>query len=295
VRPVVDDGELLEIEAGRHPVVEALAAPGGFVPNDTRLSPEAEQLVILTGPNMAGKSTVMRQVALIALLAHAGSFVPARRARIGRVDRIFTRVGAADNLARGESTFMVEMRETAAILRHATRRSLILLDEIGRGTSTFDGVSIAWAVAEHVHDAIGARTIFATHYHELCALAEALPRVRNFSVAVSESADGREVVFLRTLVPRGASRSYGIEVARLAGLPRSVVDRARARLGELEQRTNTSTSTNTNTNTNTNTDMDMEAEVAQEILALALDALTPRQALAHLYDLHARLSKTPVV
>ena len=300
VRPTIDDGELLEIEAGRHPVVEALAAPGGFVPNDTRLSPDAEQLVVLTGPNMAGKSTVMRQVALIALLGHAGSFVPARRARIGRVDRIFTRVGAADNLARGESTFMVEMRETAAILRHATRRSLILLDEIGRGTSTFDGVSIAWAVAEHVHDAIGARTIFATHYHELCALAEALPRVRNFSVAVSESPDGREVVFLRTLVPRGASRSYGIEVARLAGLPRSVVERARARRGELEQRTSTSAGTagtgrSTGTGTGTGARADMEAEVAQEILALSLDALTPRQALDHLYDLHARLSKTPVV
>jgi DNA mismatch repair protein MutS len=174
----------------------------------------------------------MRQVAQIVLLAQAGSFVPAKSARIGLVDRIFTRVGAADNLARGESTFMVEMRETAAILGGATRRSLVVLDEVGRGTSTFDGVSIAWAVTEFLHDAIGARTLFATHYHELCALAHARPRIRNASVAVREH--GGEIVFLRRVVDGGANRSYGIDVARLAGLPRTVVSRARQILGELE-------------------------------------------------------------
>jgi DNA mismatch repair protein MutS len=181
---------------------------------------------------MAGKSTLLRQVALTVLLAQAGSFVPAWRARIGRVDRIFTRVGAADDLARGQSTFMVEMAETAAILHHATERSLVVLDEIGRGTSTFDGLSIAWAIAEHLHDAIGARTLFATHYHELVELARTHPRVRNLSMGVRES--GGKVVFLRTVVEGGASKSYGIEVARLAGLPGSVLRRAREVLRRLE-------------------------------------------------------------
>jgi DNA mismatch repair protein MutS len=232
VRPTVDDGETIVIEEGRHPVVERMVPEGSFVPNDCRLDPRDDQLVLITGPNMAGKSTFMRQVAQIVLLAQMGSFVPASAARIGLVDRIFTRVGAADNLARGESTFMVEMRETSAILAGATRRSLVVLDEVGRGTSTFDGVSIAWAVSEYLHDAIGARTLFATHYHELCALAQFRPRVRNLSVAVSEH-DG-EVVFLRRVVEGGASRSYGIDVARLAGLPRSVVARARQILGQLE-------------------------------------------------------------
>jgi DNA mismatch repair protein MutS len=232
VRPVVDDGEIIDIVDGRHPVVEQHVPPGSFVPNDCKLDPDAEQIVLVTGPNMAGKSTYMRQVAQIVLLAQAGSFVPAKSARIGLVDRIFTRVGAADNLARGESTFMVEMRETAAILGGATRRSLVVLDEVGRGTSTFDGVSIAWAVTEFLHDAIGARTLFATHYHELCALAHARPRIRNASVAVREH--GGEIVFLRRVVDGGANRSYGIDVARLAGLPRTVVSRARQILGELE-------------------------------------------------------------
>ena len=232
VRPVVDEGEVIEIEDGRHPVVERFAAPGGFVPNDCLLDCRGPQLVVITGPNMAGKSTYLRQVAQIALLAQLGSFVPARRARIGVVDRIFTRVGAADNLARGDSTFMVEMRETAAILRHATRRSLVVLDEIGRGTSTYDGLSIAIAVAEYLHDAIGARTLFATHYHELCELAARLPRVKNVSVAVREQRG--ELIFLRKVVDGGASRSYGIEVARLAGLPGSVVARARQVLAGLE-------------------------------------------------------------
>ena len=233
VRPDVDGSLRLEIEDGRHPVVEKLAAHGRFVPNDVTLDPDGEQLVVITGPNMAGKSTAMRQAALIVVLAQMGSFVPARRARVGVVDRVFTRVGASDNLARGESTFMVEMRETAHILLHATRRSLVVLDEIGRGTSTYDGVSIAWAVAEHLHDRIGAKTLFATHYHELTALAESRPRVRNFSTAVREWQE--EVVFLHKLVPGGASRSYGIQVARLAGLDKSVVARAKQILASLER------------------------------------------------------------
>jgi DNA mismatch repair protein MutS len=231
-RPVVDDSEVIELADSRHPVVERLAATGGFVPNDVRLDTEHEQMLLITGPNMAGKSTLIRQVALATIMAQMGSFVPARSARIGLADRVFTRVGAGDNLARGESTFLLEMRETAHILRHATRRSLIVLDEIGRGTSTYDGVSIAWAVAEHLHDHLGARTLFATHYHELCALPETHPRVRNLSVAAREWKG--EVVFLRKLTPGGTSRSFGIEVARLAGMPEAVVLRARTLLEHLE-------------------------------------------------------------
>jgi DNA mismatch repair protein MutS len=231
-RPTVDDELVLDITDGRHPVIEAMLAQGTFVPNDCRLDPNAEQLVLITGPNMAGKSTYMRQVAQIALLAQIGSFVPAKAATIGICDRVFTRVGAADNLSRGDSTFMVEMRETASILAKATRRSLVILDEVGRGTSTFDGVSIAWAVSEHLHDAIGARTLFATHYHELVALAEGRPRVRNVSVAVREHKG--EIVFLRRVVPGGANKSYGVDVARLAGLPSSVITRARQIMGQLE-------------------------------------------------------------
>jgi DNA mismatch repair protein MutS len=230
-RPEVDDSDVIEIAEGRHPVVERAMAVGQFVPNDVRVDRE-QRMLILTGPNMSGKSTIMRQVALITLLAQVGSFVPARRARIGVADRIFTRVGASDNLARGESTFMVEMRETSGILRSATARSLLVMDEIGRGTATYDGISIAWAVAEHLHDRVRARTLFATHYHELCQLTEVKAHARNFSVAVQEW-QGR-VVFLRKLTPGGSSRSYGIEVARLAGLPRKVLDRARLVLSALE-------------------------------------------------------------
>jgi DNA mismatch repair protein MutS len=237
VRPEVDDGEWLEIRGGRHPVVEELLARssgGGFVPNDAELAPSDVQILLLTGPNMSGKSTYLRQVALIALLAQTGSFVPADSARVGIVDRIFTRVGASDRLAEGESTFMVEMRETAEILQQASRRSLIILDEIGRGTSTFDGLSIAWAVAEYLHDTpgLGARTLFATHYHELTDLARTKPRVHNAHFEAREWKD--EVVFLRRLVSGGASRSYGIQVARLAGLPKPVIRRAQQILHNLE-------------------------------------------------------------
>jgi DNA mismatch repair protein MutS len=236
-RPEVDGSRRLEIRAGRHPVVErALAerSAGEFVPNDTALDPEQTQILLITGPNMSGKSTYLRQVALIALLAQVGSFVPAEAARIGVVDRIFTRVGASDRLARGESTFMVEMRETAEILAQASPRSLVILDEIGRGTSTFDGLSIAWAVAEYLHDtpALGARTLFATHYHELADLAGLRERVRNGHFEVREWGD--DVVFLRRLVAGPASRSYGIQVARLAGMPSPVIRRAREILAALE-------------------------------------------------------------
>jgi DNA mismatch repair protein MutS len=234
-RPVVDDSEIIDLVDSRHPVVERLAATGGFVPNDVRLDTDNEQMLLITGPNMAGKSTLIRQVALATIMAQMGGFVAARSARIGLCDRVFTRVGAGDNLARGESTFLLEMRETAHILRHATRKSLIILDEIGRGTSTYDGVSIAWAVAEHVHDRLSARTLFATHYHELCALPETHPRVRNVSVAAREWKG--EVVFLRKLTPGGTSRSFGVEVARLAGLPDTVVARARLILDHLEDST----------------------------------------------------------
>ena len=232
VRPLVDDGEVIDIADGRHPVVEQSVPAGTFVPNDCQLDPDSRQILLITGPNMAGKSTYMRQVAHIVLLAQIGSFVPARSARVGVVDRIFTRVGAADNLARGESTFMVEMRETAAILAGATRRSLVVLDEVGRGTSTYDGLSIAWAVAEYLHDAVGCRTLFATHYHELTSLSGSRPRVFNLSATARE--DRGRIVFLRQIVPGGASRSYGIEVARLAGLPRPVLARARQVLADLD-------------------------------------------------------------
>jgi DNA mismatch repair protein MutS len=234
VRPEVDDGGLLSISEGRHPVIDALDLGERFVPNDVLLDTGENQLLIITGPNMAGKSTFMRQVALITLMAQVGSFVPAASAVIGVVDRIFTRVGASDNLSRGQSTFMVEMTETAAILRNATDRSLIVLDEIGRGTSTFDGLSIAWAVAEHLHDTPGcrARTLFATHYHELVELAVTRPGIKNYNIAVREW--NEQIIFLRRIVEGGASHSYGIQVARLAGLPPEVIGRAREILANLE-------------------------------------------------------------
>jgi DNA mismatch repair protein MutS len=231
VRPTMTDDFALDITGGRHPVVERMMPRERFIPNDLRLTDDG-RLIILTGPNMAGKSTVLRQAGLIVLMAQMGSFVPATSAQIGIVDRVFTRVGASDNLVRGQSTFMVEMTETSAILHSATRRSLVLLDEIGRGTSTYDGVSIAWAVSEHLHDRIGCKTVFATHYHELTQLADELVAVRNYNVAVREVGD--QILFLHRMQPGGADRSYGIEVGRLAGLPEGVLARARAVLQLLE-------------------------------------------------------------
>ena len=232
-RPVIGNEGVLQIREGRHPVLEQNLGEERFVPNDTQLDNTAQQLALITGPNMAGKSTFIRQVALLTLLAHTGSFIPAASARIDLVDRIFTRIGASDDLSRGQSTFMVEMSETANILNNATRRSLVILDEIGRGTSTFDGLSLAWSIVEHLHNVVGTKTLFATHYHELTELSVRLPRVKNFNVAVREWND--QIVFLRKIVEGGTDKSYGIQVARLAGVPKSVLDRAKEILNNLEE------------------------------------------------------------
>ncbi len=239
--PVIEESGVLELTGARHPVVERLVARGRFVPNDLALDSAGARLHLVTGPNMGGKSTLLRQAALAVILAQMGSWVPAERARVGLVDRVLSRVGASDNVARGESTFMVEMRETAGILRHATRRSLVILDEIGRGTSTYDGLGIAWAVAEYLDDVIGCRTLFATHYHELTTLAEQSEHVRNFSVTAREL-EG-ELVFLHRVVEGPANRSYGVHIARLAGLPAPAVARAQALVDELERARTTGAST----------------------------------------------------
>jgi DNA mismatch repair protein MutS len=233
-RPELTDEPVLEVQDGRHPVLDQALPPGTFVPNDVGLGGEHGRLWLITGPNLSGKSTFIRQVALLTLMAQLGSFVPARRARVGIADRIFTRVGASDDLGRGQSTFMVEMTEAANILNNATARSLVILDEIGRGTSTYDGVSLAWAITEYLHDHVGCRALFATHYHELARLAADLPGLRNYNVLVQEDPDG--IVFLHKIAPGSADRSYGIHVARLAGVPRGVLERAEQVLRELEGR-----------------------------------------------------------
>ena len=231
-RPEMLEEPVLEVEEGRHPVLDIMEPDGTFVPNDVSASPESGQILLITGPNMAGKSTYIRQVALLTIMAQMGSWVPAKRARIGLADAVFARVGASDELSRGQSTFMVEMTETARILHQATRRSLVILDEIGRGTSTYDGLSLAWAVVEYLHDHEACRTLFATHYHELTQLSDLLAGVKNLNVSVREWAD--EVVFLHKIVPGAADKSYGIHVARLAGVPREVIERAKDILSELE-------------------------------------------------------------
>jgi len=298
VRPQVHEGDSIEIEGGRHPIVELTLTTERFVPNGARLDCSQNQLLIITGPNMAGKSTYLRQVALITLMAQIGSFVPADSAKIGIVDRIFTRVGASDDLATGQSTFLVEMNETANILHNATRRSLIILDEIGRGTSTFDGLSIAWAVAEFIHNnpRMGAKTLYATHYHHLNELADTLPRVKNYRVAVKE--EGDRVVFLRKIVPGGTDRSYGIQVARLAGLPHEVIERAKEVLWTLEQSNSVG---QIGPKRGTPVNVPPPAPVTQltlfepaanpiveELAALDLDSLTPLQALTKLAEIQAR-------
>jgi DNA mismatch repair protein MutS len=232
-RPEIGEEGIIAILDGRHPVLDQAIHQERFVPNDLELNPASQQVMIITGPNMAGKSTFIRQSALLTLLAHTGSFVPAASARIDLVDRIFTRIGASDDLSRGQSTFMVEMSETANILNNATSRSLIILDEVGRGTSTFDGLSLAWSLVEHLHNQIGAKTLFATHYHELTELAGRLPRVKNFNVAVREW--NEQIIFLRKIIPGGTDKSYGIQVARLAGVPKAVLDRAKEILNNLEE------------------------------------------------------------
>jgi len=285
-RPEVADDFVLDIEAGRHPVVERVMPREAFIPNDVRLDAE-HQIMIVTGPNMAGKSTVLRQVALLVLLAQAGSFVPARRARVGVVDRLFTRVGASDDLARGQSTFLVEMSETASILHNASRRSLVLLDEIGRGTSTYDGVAIAWAVAEYLHERVGCKAVFATHYHELTQLADRFARIVNFNVAVHESGD--QVIFLHRLRPGGADRSYGIHVGRLAGLPDEVIERANVVLRSLEAGHRVA---------NASRPADQlalfapaEDPLLAELRGLDVDGLTPRDALEKLAELQRKARK----
>lgn len=289
-RPTVDDGDAILIRDGRHAIVERMLPTASFVPNDTEMSAEA-QIAVLTGPNMAGKSTYLRQVALAVLLAQIGSFVPADEARIGLVDRIFSRVGALDDIAAGRSTFMVEMLETAAILHGATPRSLLLFDEIGRGTSTYDGMAIARAVVEFIHNRpeLAAKTLFATHYHELVELAAVLPRVRNYNVAVAE--EGGQVVFLHRILPGGADRSYGVHVAQLAGLPRPVVSRAQDLLEELEARHDRHPAPANRRPRGESPQLPLfaaNAALLRELADLDVDSLTPLQALTKLYELSER-------
>ena len=287
VCPELNSGDAIAIKGGRHPVVERMLQSGEFVPNDTDMSASETQLIMLTGPNMAGKSTYIRQVAGIVLMAQIGSYVPADSAAIGVVDRIFTRVGLQDDLAMGQSTFMVEMVETAAILNHATPRSLIILDEIGRGTSTYDGLAIARAVAEHIHNhpRLGCKTLFATHYHELTQLAETLPRVRNYNIAVSE--DNGHVVFLRRIIPGGADKSYGIHVARLAGIPGSVVNRAWEYLSFLEDGAGGVSKSKGEPHQQLPL-MQMAPAVIEDLLGVDVSSITPLEAINRLYELQEK-------
>lgn len=300
-RPVLDSGDSIRIQDGRHPVIEHFLQEGSFVPNDLELNQESQQIMIITGPNMAGKSTILRQAALIVLMAQTGSFVPASAAHIGMVDRIFTRVGAADDLVRGRSTFMVEMQETANILHQATPKSLIVLDEIGRGTSTFDGMSIAWAVAEFLHDfqGVGIKTLFATHYHELTELARSRPRVQNFNVAIKEW-EG-EILFFHKLVPGGVSRSYGIQVAQLAGLPQAVTQRAREILRRLENGESPFASGSPRKRVRTARERESGMQLnlfrpslewlKDRIMALDMDQISPLAALQTLYALKEQIRR----
>ena len=295
-RPKLTEEDTIIISGGRHPVVEQVISDEPFVPNDTHLSNSNAQMVILTGPNMSGKSTYLRQVALIVLLAQIGSYVPADSATIGTVDRIFTRVGAQDELAMGRSTFMVEMEETANILNHATPRSLVILDEIGRGTSTYDGISIAQAVAEYIHHhpGLGAKTIFATHYHELVELANFLPRVKNFNVAVAEE-DGK-VIFLRRVMPGGTDKSYGIHVAQLAGLPRSVIHRAEEVLSNLENGRQRNGPRGERKGLKVPLPQQLpllagSSPILDELAQLDVDAMTPLEALTKLYELKQKVKE----
>ncbi len=295
-RPRVTDGDEIHITEGRHPVIERSLPPGRFVPNDIHLDQESQEVIIITGPNMAGKSTVLRQTALIVLMAQAGSFVPAAAADIGVVDRIFTRVGAMDNLRKGQSTFMVEMNETANILNNATEKSLVILDEIGRGTSTYDGLAIAWAVTEHLvnKNGRGVKTIFATHYHELTDLARTSPRVKNFNIAVREWND--TIVFLHKLLAGGTNRSYGIQVAALAGVPRAVIERATEILhnieaGEFNQYGNPRIAGDNAAPPATPSQLQLFAPATDpvhlKLKSIEPDHLSPMQALTLLYELKA--------
>ncbi|MBR2593487.1 MAG: DNA mismatch repair protein MutS [Firmicutes bacterium] len=295
VKPVVDDSEVIEIHDGRHPVVERMLS-GSFIPNDTILDTEENRLAIITGPNMAGKSTYMRQVALITVMAQMGSFVPAKSARIGVVDRIFTRIGASDDIGAGQSTFMTEMVEVANILNNATEKSLLVLDEIGRGTSTFDGLSIAWAVLEYVDDKkkIGARALFATHYHELTELEGKLEGVKNYCITVEE--DGEDIIFLRKIVRGGAQHSYGIQVARLAGLPRKVITRSKQILKKLDaadiNRKTRKLAEDSKSNAEDAQQMDIftakETLLSEELQKIDVMSLTPIEAIQILFELQKK-------
>ncbi len=299
VKPLVDEGDVIDIKAGRHPVIEQKLPQGeDFIPNDVYLNNSNQQIIILTGPNMSGKSALLRQTALIILLAQVGSFVPAAEARIGFVDKIFTRVGASDNISLGESTFMVEMTETASILNNVSKRSLILLDEIGRGTSTYDGISIAWAVTEYLHqNTYKPKTIFATHYHELNEIASLLPRVRNFNVSVKEFRN--KVIFLRKIVPGGSEHSFGIHVAQMAGVPAKIVERAKLILEELEsQRTNIKNDEGMNVSGPVNIQLKMfdvtdpvYERVKKELNKIDVNAITPIEALMKINHLKSLLKK----
>jgi len=298
VQPTVYEGGMIQITEGRHPVIEHLQMADSFIANDTLLDLDTNRLLLITGPNMAGKSTYLRQVALIVLMAQMGSFVPADSARIGLVDRIFTRVGAADDLSAGQSTFMVEMSETAKILQSATSRSLLLLDEVGRGTSTYDGLSIAWALVEYILDRgnLGARTLFATHYHEMTQLEGQREGIKNYTVLVQEK--GQDVLFLRKIILGKADRSYGIQVAKLAGIPAPVLHRAKNILEQLEQ---------DNTNPNISDDENQRALpfppeplspqphiILEEVKQIDLFSMTPLEALNRLADFKARLDDEKV-
>jgi DNA mismatch repair protein MutS len=296
--PQLTDQFSLEIIQGRHPVIEKqLPLEKPYISNDVYLDRDKQQIIMITGPNMSGKSAILRQTALIVLLAQIGSFVPAERAEIGVVDKIFTRVGASDNISMGESTFMVEMNETASILNNISERSLVLLDEIGRGTSTYDGVSIAWAITEYLHEhPARPKTLFATHYHELNQLAETFSRIKNYNVSVKETKDS--VLFLRKLVPGGSAHSFGIHVAKMAGMPRQVLDKSHQILKKLERNRDPKNATETTTQSTAD---DLQLSIFQlddplletirdEILATDIDSLTPIEALMKLNEIKRILS-----
>ena len=290
-RPEITLGDEISISEGRHPVVEQMLKDSLFVPNDTQLGLKDNQVSIITGPNMAGKSTYMRQVALIVLMAQMGSFVPARSARIGLVDRVFTRIGASDDLASGQSTFMVEMSEVASILKHATARSLLILDEIGRGTSTYDGMAIARAVLEYAANPkkLGAKTLFATHYHELSTIENELPNVKNYNIAVKKRGD--QMIFLRKIVPGATDDSYGVEVAKLAGLPNAVINRAREILEELESQESRTVLVATPQADDQISMLDLRSQqVCAALEAITVETLTPIEAMNELYKLKKMLS-----
>ena len=290
VKPTVDDSDVLSITEGRHPVIEQMLKGSLFVPNDTTLDETENRMLIITGPNMAGKSTYMRQVALIVLMAQMGSFVPARSAKIGLVDRVFTRIGASDDLASGQSTFMVEMAEVATILKYATSRSLLILDEIGRGTSTYDGMAIARAVLEYAANPkrLGAKTLFATHYHELSTLEDKLPNVKNYNIAVKKR--GEQMIFLRKIVPGATDDSYGIEVAKLAGIPAPVITRAREILAELESEGVVAAPAAAKEPEDQVSMMDLTSQqVVAALSAISVETLTPIEAMNELYKLKKML------